>query len=150
MIWFRKQNKTKLWSLAASPKVLHPSSPIWHNTVISCPQVSPCYERWLPVGRRHHPVLTPIHLVCLTAEHETWTLPGASGHFMSDGEDKPPVSFWPCLNKDTDRISLCSAVESHQHTSWTGRSRTVENNLLHSCSCHVGLASSWTVIYFGL
>lgn len=66
------------------------------------------------------------------------------GHFMSDGQDKPPVSFW--LNKDTDCISLCSAVESHQHR----RRWTVENNLLHSCSCHVGLASTWTVIYFGL
>lgn len=36
-------------------------SDMTHNTVISCPPLSPCYERWLPVGRKEHPVLTSPH-----------------------------------------------------------------------------------------
>lgn len=52
------------------------------------------------------------------------------------------------------RLYLCvlsSGVTSARHSmSWKGGRWTVENNLVHGCSCHVGLASSWTVIYFGL
>lgn len=52
-------------------------------------------------------------------------------------------------------VSLFSSgvTSARQQTSWTGGEGgggTVENNLVHSYSCHVGLVSSWTVIYFRL
>lgn len=68
-----------------------------------------------------------------------WTMAKISCQFL-----------WPCLNKDTECISLCSAVESHQHDIRRlepGEGPLLKNNLIHGCSCHVGLQ---TVIYFRL
>lgn len=137
----------KVWRpRSCSSLSLHPSIPVWHVTVISCPMSWEMASCWLKAASCFNPPpLSPPRPLDSLA----WNL-------------KPLVTLWTmakiscqfpfgCVSTRLYLPVLCSRVASARHQmSRTWGRWTVENNLVCGCSCHVGLTSFWTVIYFKL